>query len=141
MKSLVPYFTFAGNCREAFEFYRECLNGEITQMQTFEEARIPVDEKMKHRIIHAEFKAEDVYFMGSDGMVDFAAVPGNNVSLNINLTDEKEQARIFTALSQGGIVTMPLEDTFWGAKYGMLTDRFGVQWMLNCTKPVTNPAG
>ena len=103
-------------------------------MQTFGEANMGGDEFFKNRIIHAEFKADEVYFMASDGMADFVAVPGNNVSLNINLTDEKEQARIFAALSQGGKVTMPLEDTFWGAKYGQLVDRYGVQWMLNCSK-------
>jgi PhnB protein len=141
MKTLVPYFTFAGNCREAFEFYKECLKGEITQMQTFEEAKMQVNDEFKHKIIHAEFKSDDIYFMASDGMAGFVAVPGNNLSLNINLTDENEQARISAALSQGGKVTMPLQDTFWGAKYGQLVDRFGVQWMLNCTGPGQAQAG
>jgi PhnB protein len=141
MKTLVPYFTFAGNCREAMQFYKQCLNGEIVQMQTFEEAKYQTSDKFKNRIIHAEFKAEGVHLMASDGMEDFVAVPGNNLSLNIDLTDEKEQARIFAALSQGGKVAMPLQDTFWGAKYGQLVDRFGIQWMLNCTKPVAEPMG
>ena len=73
--------------------------------------------------------------MASDGMQGFVANPGNNISLDIDLTDEKEQARIFEALAKGGAVTMPLQTTFWGAKYGMLTDRYGIQWMLNCSKP------
>ena len=135
MKTIVPYLTFTGNCREAFEFYKECVKGEITSIQTFEEAKMEVDDSFKHRIIHAEFRAEGVHFMASDGMQGFVANPGNNISLDIDLTDEKEQARIFEALAKGGAVTMPLQTTFWGAKYGMLTDRYGIQWMLNCSKP------
>jgi PhnB protein len=135
MKSLVPYFTFAGNCREAMNFYKECLNGQITQMQSFEEAHMAGDPRTNaQHIIHAELVADGILLMASDGMIDFAAKPGNNVSLNINLTDTAEQERIFNALAQGGTVSMPLQDTFWGARYGMLTDRFGVNWMLNCTK-------
>lgn len=134
MKTLVPYLTFAGNCRDAFEFYKVCLNGEITAIQTFEEAKMQVDDSFKNRIVHAEFKAENVFFMASDGMSGFAAHPGNNISLTLDLTDTKEQERIFTALAEGGKVTMPLQKTFWGATYGMLTDRYGIQWMLNCSK-------
>jgi PhnB protein len=135
MKTIVPYLTFAGNCREAMNYYKECFKGEITQMQTFEEAHMAVDEKFKNKIVHAELKSEELYFMASDGMADFKAQPGNNVSLNINLTDTNEQERIFSALAVGGKVTMPLQDTFWGARYGMLTDRYGINWMLNCSKP------
>ena len=133
MKNLVPYFTFAGNCREAMNFYKDCLNGEITQIQTFEQAGMGGDEKMKDRIIHAEVKAGDILLMASDGMAGFAAQSGNTLSLNINLNDAAEQDRIFTALAQGGVVTMPLQNTFWGARYGMLTDRYGIQWMINCS--------
>jgi PhnB protein len=134
MKTLIPYLTFAGNCREAFEFYKEVLQGEIVSIQTFEEANANMGAQFGHYIIHAEFKAEDVHFMASDGMPGFVANPGNTVSLDIDLTDMTEQARIFDALSKGGKVDMPLQDTFWGAKYGMLTDRYGIHWMLNCYK-------
>jgi len=132
MKTLTPYLLFAGNCREAINYYREVLNGEITQIQTFGEIGYKGSDQEKQRIVHAELKAESILIMLSDGMVDFQSQPGNNVVLSIDLTDENEQARIFAALSQGGKVTMPLEVTFWGAKYGQLTDRFGIDWMLNC---------
>jgi PhnB protein len=72
--------------------------------------------------------------MASDGMPGYVANPGNNISLDIDLNDLNEQARIFEALAKGGKVDMPLQDTFWGAKYGMLTDRYGIHWMLNCYK-------
>ncbi len=104
-------------------------------MQTFAEAKMQVDDTFKNRIVHAEFKAENVFLMASDGNAEFVAKPGNNISLTLDLTDAQEQARIFTALGEGGTVTMPLQKTFWGATYGMLTDRYGIQWMLNCSKP------
>ena len=132
MSSLVPYFTFPGNCREAMHFYKECLNGEILQIQTFGEAGMRENPQMIERILHAEVKAGEILLMASDGMPDFNAQSGNTLSLNINLSDPDEQTRIFNALARGGSVSMPLQDTFWGARYGMLTDQFGIQWMLNC---------
>jgi len=134
MKTLIPYLTFAGNCREAVEYYKEVLNGEIDSIQTFGEAKSNFGAQYDNYIMHADFKAENVHFMASDGMPGFAANPGNNISLDIDLTDLAEQAKIFEALAKGGKVDMPLQDTFWGAKYGMLTDRYGIHWMLNCYK-------
>jgi len=134
MKKLIPYLTFAGNCREAVEFYKEALNGEIVSIQTFGEAKSNFGPEHDNKIIHAEFKAEDVHFMASDEMPGFVANLGNNISLDIDLTDFTEQAKIFAALSKDGKVDMPLQDTFWGAKYGTLTDRYGIHWMLNCYK-------
>ncbi len=142
MKALEPYLNFAGNCREALEFYKACFKGEITSMQTFGEGNMGADEKTKDRILHAVFKADGLVFMASDGMADFQAKPGNMVSLSVDLKDEKEQAAIFSALSEGGKVTMPLEHTFWGATFGMLIDRYGIQWMLNCApEGAPAPAG
>ena len=132
--NLVPYFTFAGNCREAMNFYKDALNGELTQIQTFAEGGMAQDERVKDWILHAEVKAGDIHLMASDGFAEFVAQPGNTVSLNINLSDPAEQDRIFSVLAQGGKVTMPIQDTFWGARYGMVIDRFGTQWMLNCIK-------
>lgn len=140
MKTLNPYLTFAGNCREALEFYRDSLKGEIISLQTFGEAQMPGPEAIKDRVIHAEFRADDVYFMASDGMADYVAVPGNMVSMSLDFKDEQEQEAAFNALSAGGKVNMPLERTFWGAKFGMLTDKFGIQWFLNCTMPGGSPA-
>lgn len=132
MKQLYPYLTFAGNCQEAMNFYKACLNGEIVSTQTFGEANMPVDEPYKQKIIHAEFKAEGVVFFASDGMPDFKAIPGNMVTLTINLDNLQEEERIFNALAAGGSVTMPLQKTFWGATFGQLIDRYGIQWMFNC---------
>lgn len=134
MKNLVPYLSFAGKCREAFNFYKECFKGEIVAIQTYAEVNMQVDEAYKQNVIHAEFKAEDIHLMGSDSRPGFVPNPGNNVTLNVNMSDEKEQDAIFNALADGGSITMPLERTFWGARYGQVTDRYGINWMLNCTK-------
>ncbi len=134
MKTLVPYLTFAGRTREAFNFYKDVLKGEIVSIQTFAEAKMETAEAHKNNIIHAEFKADGVHLMASDGMPGFVEQPGNNVSLSIELSDADEQSRIFEAFSKGGKVDMPLQDTFWGARYGMVTDRYGIHWMLNCQK-------
>ncbi len=132
MKKLNPYLNFPGTTREALNFYKDCLNGEIVSIQTYGEAYMEVEDKYKNNVIHAEFKADGVEFMASDGMPGFAATPGNMITLSINLDDEQEQKDIFNALAAGGKVTMPLDKTFWGAIFGQLTDRFGIQWMLNC---------
>jgi len=134
MKNLGFYLTFPGNCEEALNFYKECLKGEIKNLQRFETAPMPVPDNYKKKIINAEFKAEGVFFMASDGMADQPPVIGNNISLSFNITDLKEQEELFNKLSKGGKITMPLQDTFWGARFGMLTDKFGINWMLNCQK-------
>ena len=132
MKSLNPYLNFAGNCREAINFYKETFKGEILSMQTYAEANMQVEDRFKNNILHADFKAEDVHLMASDGMPGFMAEPGNMVTLSVDLSDMNEQDRLFNALAAGGTVTMPLDTTFWGARFGMVIDRFGINWMLNC---------
>lgn len=132
MKTITPYLFFSGNCEEAMSFYKECLNGEITALQRFGDAEMPVEDDHKRKIMHGELKAEGITIMFSDGAPHKEITGGNNVQLSINLESEEEQNRIFEALSEEGEITMPLENTFWGARYGMLTDRYGIRWMLNC---------
>lgn len=134
MKSLNPYINFSGKCREALDFYKQCLNGEIQALSTFADAPGGTDEKFKDNVMHSEFRADGIFFMATDGMPGKEAVVGDNIMLTIQLNDEQEQTRIFDALSRGGKVTQPLEDTFWGSRFGMLVDRYGIHWMLDCAK-------
>lgn len=134
MKKLDIYLFFGGRCEEALNFYKECIGGEIVSMKTFGDAPGDPDPAMQDKIMHAEFRADEVYFMASDGMGDEQMDPGNAFTLSINLDDAAEQEQIFKKLAEGGEVTMELQDTFWGARYGQLTDKFGIQWMLNCQK-------
>ncbi|MBO6586041.1 MAG: VOC family protein [Gracilimonas sp.] len=132
MKTLVPYLFFRGNCEEAMNYYKECLDGEITALQRFGDTEMPVDDEHKQKIMHGELKADGIHMMFSDGAPHKDITEGDNVQLNINIDSEEEQDRLFELLSEGGEVTMPLETTFWGARYGMLKDKFGIRWMLNC---------
>lgn len=100
--------------------------------QTFAEAPMDIPENQKSKIMHAEFKAEEVFFMASDGMPGQPQTPGENVSLSLNFSDETEQETVFNRLADGGNITMPLEKTFWGSRFGRVVDKFGINWMLNC---------
>jgi len=131
MKQLNVYLAFPGTCEEALNFYKTCLDGEIVSISRFGESPVETPEAYKQKIMHAEFKADGIFFMASDGMPGQPVPPGDMVSLSINLTDAQEQETIFNRLAEGGKVTMPLETTFWGAVFGMVTDKFGIHWMLN----------
>jgi PhnB protein len=133
MKTLNPYLSFAGNCQEALNFYKDAFGGEVVSIQTFGEAPVDMEGITKDSIMHSEFRAEGVSFMASDALSPARAGSGN-ITLNITLDSEQEQDTVFSKLADGGKVTMPLNDTFWGARFGMLIDKFGISWMLNCEK-------
>ena len=133
MKSLHPYLDLGGKCREAMTFYKDIFRGELT-LNAFGDFGMDMPEPMKNLVMHAELKADGLVLHASDGQPQHPAKPGTNVSLSLQLSDEAEQTRIFDGLAQGGTVLQPLADGPWGARFGMLTDRFGQQWLLNCPK-------
>lgn len=130
---LNPYLDFDGNCREAFEFYAACLNGEVVAMMTFEgtPAADYVSASHRDRIMHGCVRIGDQLLMGTDATPEqpYKGMGGCSIALHPDSLDEAE--RVFRDLSDGGQATMPLEKTFWAERYGMLTDRFGVAWMVN----------
>ncbi|MTI29984.1 VOC family protein [Xanthovirga aplysinae] len=129
---LNPYLTFDGVCREAMNFYKECLNGEIVYLQNFEDSPEPISEVDKKRVMHAHLKFGENDLMASDSRTEDKMDTGNNIQLSVNLSNPKEMEKIFSRLSKGGEVHMPIQDTFWGAKFGMLKDKYGIHWMFNC---------
>lgn len=132
MEAIIPYLTFKGQTKEAFEFYAKALGGEIAFMQTFGESGQEVAEEDKNKVMHAMFKAGDLTIMASDTNSHHPNITvGDNVSLSLNFTDEASIDKTFAAMSEGSKITMPLEKTFWNAKFGMLTDKFGINWMFN----------
>jgi PhnB protein len=131
MNGFNPYLNFNGNCREAVEYYKTCFNGEIVNMQTFGEST-GGDPANANKIMHAVLKAGSIYLMASDCPPGVSVHFGNNITLNIDFDDTSVQENIFNKLAEDGKVTMPLQDTFWGARFGMLTDKFGINWMTNC---------
>lgn len=127
---LNPYPNFNGNAADAVKFYHSVLGGEL-KMQTFAEAKMAQDPKMNDMIVHAELKSGDLSLMASDTMPDKAAKFGDNVHMSLTGKDHDRLTDVFNRLADGGRVDMPLAKQFWGDTFGMLTDRFGVHWMVN----------
>jgi PhnB protein len=130
---LEPYLFFHGRCEEALNFYKECLRGEIVGINRFASSPMEsqVDPSYKDKVMHASFVAGDVKFMASDGQPGAAPDGEDDIALCLATTDGGEGERVFAALAEGGKVDMPLGEAFWGGKFGSLTDRFGVQWMVS----------
>jgi PhnB protein len=130
---LHPYLNFAGNTEEVLNFYKDALNGEIDMVSRYGESPMPVDDDYKQKIMHSRLKfGDDNVIMMSDAMKGRPVNVGGNIQLSIGTHDEEKTKKIFDALSAGGTVMMPLAKQFWGATFGMLKDKFGVDWMLNC---------
>ena len=130
------YLHFDDNCREAFEFYRSVFGGEFDWLATFADGPAdmpPVPDAEQGRIMHVSLPIGDSVLMGSDSTSAFGPPPnvGNNYSISVSTASRSETDRLFAALSEGGNVAMTPQDMFWGAYFGMCTDRFGVNWMLS----------
>ncbi|MBU8879885.1 VOC family protein [Bacillus sp. FJAT-29790] len=129
-----PYLTFNGNAREALEYYKEIFEGEIFGIQTFGEADFPTPPEADDKVMHAEFKKDNLFLMVSDAFLSDSVQAGNNISLALELESEEEIQKLYARLSQKGTVLMELQDTFWGAKYAKVKDAYDVIWDLNFTK-------
>ncbi|HET7267118.1 MAG TPA: VOC family protein [Oleiagrimonas sp.] len=134
-----PYLFFDGNCRQAFEFYAKCLNVEIKAMLTASDT--PVGDQAppegRDQIMHACIAIGDDLLMASDWNCGPNPVPyekPRSFRVSLNVTSAAEAERVFHALSEGGTTDMPLDKTFFSERFGMLTDRFGIPWMVNCEK-------
>jgi PhnB protein len=141
---LHAYLSFTGNCKEALDFYSHALNGKVEYSSLYSDNKEMcqnVPANWHDKIMHASFKAGNILLMASDIMqgdgpcgntrLDYAGSP---VTLSLSFEDETKQAEVFNKLAENGKISMPLQDTFWGAKFGMLTDKFGIKWMFNCEK-------
>jgi PhnB protein len=131
-----PYLSFNGTCDAAFKFYETVLGGKILMKMTYGESPMaaqtaPAD---KDKIMHVRLAVGDMLLMGADAPPQFyEPMKGIVVSLGIEAPAEAE--RVFAALSENGTVRMPIQETFWAQRFGMLTDQFGTPWMVNCEKP------
>ena len=128
---LTPYIHFAGNAEEALQFYAAALHGEIAMLSRYGDSPMPVDEDYKQKIIHARLVFGDNMFMISDTFKGNAVHTSGNIQLNIEMADKEELEKVFSKMADGGKITMPLQEQFWGATFGMLVDKFGVSWMFN----------
>jgi len=135
MTHINAYLTFSGNCREAMTFYKECLGGDLT-LQTVEGSPMAdqMPAQMKQCILHSALTKDDLVIMASDMVCEEGLTKGNSVSMMLNCSSEEETRSFYANLSSGGKATHPLEDTFWGALFGDLIDKFGHHWLFNFDK-------
>jgi PhnB protein len=127
------YLNFGGRCEEALAFYKKHLGAEVTMMMRMKESPDPAMKAppgMDEKIMHSAFKIGVTTLMASDGM-DSEKAEFKGVTLSLNVASDAEAKRLFAALGEGGSVQMPLAKTFWTSSFGMLTDKFGVPWMVN----------
>lgn len=133
---LIPYLNFNGECRQAFDFYRTVFGGEITWMTTYGEspmcAQMPPESH--DLVMHCQLEHDGLTLMGADGPPPHDG-GSRSVLVNLVVDTTADAERIFAALSEGGEVGMPMQETFWAHRFGMLVDRHGKPWMVNCLKP------
>ncbi len=139
MATVNIYLTFNGNCEEVFLFYKSIFGGEFSNVSKIKD--MPAQEGMPSfqesdmdKIMHISLPiSKETILMGADYLKSYGYefVAGNNFSISVLVESKSEADRIFNALSDGGAIDMPMEDTFWGAYFGMLVDKFGINWMIN----------
>ena len=131
------YVSFSGRCEEALEFYKKSIGAEVTGLMRWKDnpdAVMQSPHGYEEKIMHAAFRIGETELMADDGMGQ-AQAEFKGMTLAIAVAEDAEAKRIFTALGEGGSVTMPLMKTFWTSSFGMLTDKFGVPWMVNVVAP------
>lgn len=123
---------FDGSCEEALNFYATAMDGKILDIMRFGDmpGENPMSDADKKKVMHSNFEAGKVRFMASDNPMGNSG-KGGQVNLSLHFEDGDKQEKVFNALAEGGTITMPLQDTFWGARFGMLQDKYGINWMFN----------
>ncbi len=132
------YLLFGGRCEEALEFYKKAIGAEVVMLARFKDSPEPpppdaLPAGFENKVMHSEFRIGETQIMASDGCETNQNLSGFSLALMVH--SESEADRYFDALAEGGTVQMPLSKTFWSPRYGMLTDRFGVSWMVNVVAP------
>ncbi|WP_118974685.1 VOC family protein [Taibaiella koreensis] len=136
MEPITPYLNFNGNAAEALAFYAKAFDGEIVFQQPYGDSPMAGSPDWKDKIMHATFQAGSLTLMVSDTPgPEEQVTAGSNTQLSLNFKHEEDIDRVFAAMSEGARITMPLQDTFWGAKFGMLVDKFDIHWMFNFDRP------
>jgi PhnB protein len=132
-----PYVFFDGKCEEALEFYKSAVGAKVDMVMRFKEAPPEMQSQMspgsKDKVMHAAFKIGDTQILASDGQCQ-GKPAFQGFSLTINAANDAEADRLFGALSKGGKVTQPMSETFFASRFGMLADKFGVNWMVMAEK-------
>jgi PhnB protein len=128
---LNPYLHFAGNAEEVLHFYQSVLGGEITMLSRYGDSPMPTDEDWKQKIMHSRLVFDGNLVMISDSFKERPVNTEGNIQLSIEIESVEKINEVFPKMAEGGTITMELQDMFWGARFGMLKDKFGVSWMFN----------
>jgi len=133
---LNPYLSFNGQCEAAFRFYEKCLGGKIAFMMTFGDSPMAdqVPPEWAKKIMHTTLTVGDQVLHGSDAFPGSYQKP-QGISVTIGIASVADAERIFQALAENGEIGMPIQETFWALRFGVVTDQFGTPWMINCEKP------
>ncbi|HZY40048.1 MAG TPA: VOC family protein [Mucilaginibacter sp.] len=129
---LIPYLNFGGHTEEVMNAYAKIFKGTVHDVSRFGDTWPDMPEDAKNGIMHARLSFGDNMLMFSDGTPGRAVNHGDGISLSLGMTDEAEANSVFNQLAEGGKVTMPMAKQFWGAIFGMVTDKYGIHWMINC---------
>jgi len=142
------YLNFDGRAEEAFRFYAKVLGGKLSEVHRFgsmpQSGDFELTSEQKNRVMHVGLVLADGQMLMASDVLDGMGAPrveGNNISLSVHPESRSEADRIFKALGEGGTVTMPIADQFWGDYFGSLTDRFGMNWMVNYSEMGTQQQG
>ena len=133
---LNAYLNFKGQCEEAFKLYEQVLGGKIMAMMKYSDSPMAdqVPAESRNAIMHASMVVGDQALFGSDAPPEHFEKP-QGFAVSLSIAEPAEADRVFQALSEGGSVQMPIQETFWAQRFGMLRDRFGTPWMINCERP------
>lgn len=132
---LNPYLSFDGDCEAAFKFYEQVLGGKIGDKMTWGESPETNEAPAgwENKIMHVQMTLGDQELMGADSPPGYFEEP-KGTSVLLSIEDPAKAESVFAALSEHGTVTMPIQETFWASRFGMVTDQFGTPWMINCNK-------
>ena len=132
---LNPYLSFKGDCEAAFKFYEKVIGGKLEAIFPFEgtPAGEHVPPEWRKKIMHAQLRIGNELLMGSDTEPNRYETP-RGFSVTLNIQDPSQAEKVFNALSESASIKMPIQETFWAARFGMLVDRYGIPWMVNCEK-------
>jgi PhnB protein len=135
MLGIKPYISFKGNCQDAINFYKERLGAEVLFLQRYGDSPM-AGKGPDDKIMHCSLKIGDSVIMACDNVFEDhnPTVVGNNITLTIGTPDISEADNAFEQLSEDATIVMPMQETFWAERFGMLTDKFGINWMFNCEK-------
>ncbi len=140
VSDFVSYLGFDGNCEEAFHHYADVFGGKILMMVRHSDAPagsgVPQDPATANRIMHARLEVGGRLLMGGDAPTHIPYAKPHGFCVNATVESPAEAERIFARLAEGGTVIMPIGETFWARRFGMVNDRYGTPWMINCEKPM-----